>query len=1414
MSTSSETDKAQGASHLRPSPSEPSSLAGALERPTPRLSINPPRPAKLADKKRSKSLGGSILEQHLQRGNFDDSGSLTITLELTPRKKARRSLVPGKSILKSRPTVTGLERTTSDNTLTLSANQTQALKTSSLPSFEAPASLSSQPPQLERAASSPCQPQVLKNPNSSPERTRADQAGDEPAGLDNSSDMDVSDDQGLCRTSLGSNTTNLLRRVSFAAKAHVRTFGSPIMDPDSSIVSSAASPFLENAPELAPQVAHPQADNKLPDPALSADMSIDQSLLHDQPPESLQKTTHSGSPIQSLNTIAVTSTQSKISAAHQVSNKHKASRLSMAIPGFENYDVDSDDDDLTMENLDSGKNPSHAVNQPQQQPPFSSAPQSVFPPVDKVLSHQGFRDDHDLSRSMDLTLPFQSASNPSIHYQEVDRVSRSSVVTKSAIPRLRSNTLSRPPASKSSRLSIAFPQYAREDDLDTTENFADVFEMALQQRSSRVPGTPDQPESAQVLSINQASEQTQQRECPAPSIEIKKSKKASRLTSFLGIAEDEEGNASRELGHSQHDDSPPAAHGECVSMKSTFKPIASSVNHARSLELENVSACDQSQANLNILPTQQPSTSLASNVILSELNITSCSGPEQAVSQQSLQPKPYGKQASTEFLYRDASSDKDDDLALIDLSETSLVGKVSSPKGSRLSVYLPDLGSINEEEDLMNEFHEPHTNSAFMFGPSSVSSQNPPSLSYERAITNLEPLANPLDAETPRSSSFEPPTAIIPRKSSIRTLQNAVRIGSASPARRLSDSLSGSPTKQRSSFASPRRSTSTLKAATAFNSSIGVRENLIPNATGVSRIAPAELLLLTNNNYSTFHDSNDLINPQLPSKSINEGTQFQNFVQPLPSPPPPPLPVPKPSITLGEFFEQAEIRFISLSQPRVRNHDQQEQSGLTEGQQHLSSFAQQIFASMVKIPRLRTLESSSRNLRQKTELLDNSTREHERDIEQNTMSYRLLRDWIHLHAKQNSTSTNSLASQKHMDELNELMSQLRLKKSWAEMNSKRDSLRFELDMWKAYQASLTQRTAKLSKDLELMRKLHSIVDPATETLRNRKQHWTEEIRRRKQKNAEIASCDQEMLKALKAETKDLAVEIEASRRLLAESDFERNMWVTKLSELEEEKSDHTKRIELMKIHPDQNQKCTAQELIQLKNEFITLQRLMGWELARFEDDLMEFVFSTDIGVSFHLDSYQPQQAYRNVGRIEMTWLRSSSLRNCKIDNEVNLLEEFFFFQLKANYQGKKLEGRIKDFVHQVTSIWNHARRLIYEICNLRTRFRVTLKVFPVGSSRSLKSSSRVDVITRIQSRRNQTSVEAQFELTGEEILDWKAESTISNISCKVNCLLGSKDCLNLTYIIREHIDKGNRGAWKQACEEVFADLDSPKSLVF
>ncbi|PLW05843.1 hypothetical protein PCANC_28616, partial [Puccinia coronata f. sp. avenae] len=51
---------------------------------------------------------------------------------------------------------------------------------------------------------------------------------------------------------------------------------------------------------------------------------------------------------------------------------------------------------------------------------------------------------------------------------------------------------------------------------------------------------------------------------------------------------------------------------------------------------------------------------------------------------------------------------------------------------------------------------------------------------------------------------------------------------------------------------------------------------------------------------------------------------------------------------------------------------------------------------------------------------------------------------------------------------------------------------------------------------------------------------------------------------------------------------------------------------------------------------------------------------------------------------------------------------------------------------------------------------------------------------------------------------------LANVSCRVVCPFDSKgsiDCLNLSYILAEHMDKGHEGALKEACLEALASLD-------
>ncbi|KAI9619016.1 hypothetical protein KEM48_006487 [Puccinia striiformis f. sp. tritici PST-130] len=1386
----------------------------------PRLSANPAPISKPTLKKRSKSLGGAALEQKILRDRNRDSEGLTIDFDLTPRKKARRSLVPGKSILKSRPGL-GLERTTSDNTLTLHSH------------------------------SSLCQASHHPTTLSQPTPARQDRENHSPSDnnnndddADNSSDMDLSDDQGLHRSSLGSNTATLLRRVSFAAKAHVRTFGSPLVDPDCSMASSTASAPPNELP-YEPPISSSGVTNS-PEGDQTADMSIDNSLTNDrmdprQPPETHQATSN---PIKHDQP-----------SSRDAFNQAKASRLSMAIPGFGSYDDDEDEDEdeggeaQRTEDLNKDHNGAQSVGADQASGP-SHAPLKT---AENQLNPSTSQEDQDHSHDMDITTPFQPIPTNTIHPRQEEpsgHIQRPKSSIQSGIPRLQSSATNHQQrqAFKSSRLSVALPEYLRGNRPDETENLEDIPNPSLStgppQPAGSTPAITPQPpsndekrramktsrlsvalpeylragladdtddipastlQSASVSkSVSQSAPQSSNNNLPDQNQsnaivpqdkhpEKVKSTKASRLTTFLGFSQEDE------VPDDDEEPENPNANNQ-VSLPQSFKTILEAytswayyyhINQPRTAERESNGSRESCGASPPRNHSNKPSRLTQHfptwDDLSRELDNAREADPGPSLYSEDSEPVTRkNKSRISEFLQPADSSDiEESNSPLIDYRDPTSNPRSSRPSTNQSSLPVPGLQNIQEHEDLINMSFEDDTQFRKVqdINTSNSGSALPGSSRSGLSIrtTSVEPLSRA--GSFPRTS-LEP---ALPRLSAIRGLPHA---SSASPSRRLSGSLSGSPKRVRLSFASPRRSTFSIGAPTS-------RAGRTQESESDTHQPPGS--------------SHSQTNQHLPAR---EHQLHSSSMPPPSSRPVPPSPT---LISLNEFFEQAEIRFISLSQPRVRNYDQQEHPHLSDAQSRMSNFAQQIFAGMVKIPRLRLLESSSRTLRQKTEILDFTTKEHESEISRNAHRYKLLQDWVVLQQRQaQSSQSNSQTSQKHAEDLNQMMNQLRLKKNWVEMSAKQDSHLFDIDMWKTYQANLAQRTTKLSQDLERMRRLDSIVRPATESLRDRKQNLTEEIRRSKQKLAEIESCDQGMLKALKEEAKDLAAVTEANRRALAESEFERNLWLEKFAELEAEKKEHVKKIEQMKLDPDQSQKCTVQELIRLKNELITIQAMMGWEMGEFEDNMMTFTFLSIIGVTFHLDPLSPGQAYRNVGRVELCWKSPTTLAEQEKDLEAYMVEQFFFGHLKAHYQGKRVEGRAKDFVQEITSIWNHARQLSWEIKNARTRFVVAVKLIDPSAGKARQSVSsalaagnrRMNVIVTIRSPRNRSIADCHFEFNGEEVLDWRAENGLAHVSCKVTPVLGKLDCMNLKYVLSEHIDKGQRGALKESCLEAQASLDA------
>ncbi|KAG0144474.1 hypothetical protein CROQUDRAFT_659906 [Cronartium quercuum f. sp. fusiforme G11] len=1394
----------------------------ATTKPIPRLSIpsastNPsPLSAptiKITHQKRSKSLGGALSNHSRSQEN------LTEPLELTPRKKARRSLVPGKSILKSRPTVTGLERNHSDSLMTFgNAHTLPITHSNSLPSdLNGPAYASqSQQSGLARADTLLIEGPARVQPKPTP---------DENAQSDASSDMDMDLSTGAAspRFSMASNTTTSYpRRVSFATKAFVRTFGSPIAGPSSS--SPAASPSQNDD--------RPPASDGVDEE--SAEMSIDEPTLPEPvrpPPPLPPAASPSSAPTASKNGVSGSGGSKSLESlgfgagARLLHQPRKPSRLSTVLNGLDPNDLDDDDDEAMDEGEDSllGR-VTAAADAPSPSPARAASPAAIpgsapiAPSVDASLSKPPSSTrpvlsevTHDANLTGSSVSALQTSTNV-VRPSQIPRyggggssASASLGVGREQANRRQSTTADLLKRLKSSRLSMAFPEYARED-ADETENVGSRTGETRPHRPSLAP--------APTSSLT-----TERAPAPEKSVVPSATQKSSRLTLAFPeyadgddtvISEDAKGSVVRQslgppaiLAHSR------ASGANQISLAPTLTSSSSSSTKERVDVSEKITGpVAQKSSRLTLA---FPEYADGDETVVSEDPKVEVSGPGVGSSKPSrltlsLFPEYLDDLDEEEDHEEVATSEKQDSaqngfgtkssrlsFALngqehpeldetMDLDDQPSALDPVRKQPSRLSEFFSADDGLNESADLIDlhdlslEHPLPVTTGGKPIDQSETEalSMSSHALRQPAPVPGAKTSTGPVSIFPDSSASSAGPVAMAeesergPQPSDSPPIQRPVlplaplvfhRRTSASPSKRPT------PQRQDSRFPSPRRS---MKPSTL--------EPPLPLLAGRSR----------RSSFLVSPPINPPVAPPSPSK-LNTSQ----------APPPPPPPPPPPAFTLEEFFQQAELRFINLAQPQVRADEQ----GLTTAPTgELASLSAQVYAGMVKIPRLRMLETAGRTLRSKTESLDLITTEHGTILESNPDRSKLINKWLELR-KDEGVGTDGLIS---------LLERLRLEKTGAELKAKRNGLEFERRNLVEYRLGLQERRERLGVDLELMRGVGSVVGPSMDDLRAHKLKLAEEINMRKAKNEEIEKCDQGLLEALKAEMKDLGMAVEVMRGTLAESEFEKNLWKEKMEVIEDEKRELANMIEEWERRGDgKGNECTTHDLVRMKNEFTTLQKMMGWEMVHFDEDRLEFIHRNQVGVVFILEPARgSENEYRRVSRIELTWTGKALASLADHDRHLaETIDRFFFRRLEAKYRdrGFKAGGRVKDYVHQISSMWFLAQELRYEFLNLKRRFRVEVKV---NEERHLMS-----VVAKLNGlvAGVRVGVEVVFELTGEEVLDHKSSSiaVVAGIGCRVIGGYGTADTEELTYVAREAIDQASeRGALRKACEQTLKALET------
>ncbi|WAR56748.1 hypothetical protein PtB15_7B598 [Puccinia triticina] len=108
----------------------------------------------------------------------------------------------------------------------------------------------------------------------------------------------------------------------------------------------------------------------------------------------------------------------------------------------------------------------------------------------------------------------------------------------------------------------------------------------------------------------------------------------------------------------------------------------------------------------------------------------------------------------------------------------------------------------------------------------------------------------------------------------------------------------------------------------------------------------------------------------------------------------------------------------------------------------------------------------------------------------------------------------------------------------------------------------------------------------------------------------------------------------------------------------------------------------------------------------------------------HLDPFDPKQPYCNVRKVKLWWTGPSVPIAEQDEPLIRQVEQSFFGHLKAHFDGKKVQGRVRELVQQISSMWYHTHQLIWEITNAQTRFSVTVDILePLPAKRRARVSA-------------------------------------------------------------------------------------------
>ncbi|KIK98328.1 hypothetical protein PAXRUDRAFT_823971 [Paxillus rubicundulus Ve08.2h10] len=325
-----------------------------------------------------------------------------------------------------------------------------------------------------------------------------------------------------------------------------------------------------------------------------------------------------------------------------------------------------------------------------------------------------------------------------------------------------------------------------------------------------------------------------------------------------------------------------------------------------------------------------------------------------------------------------------------------------------------------------------------------------------------------------------------------------------------------------------------------------------------------------------------------------------------------------PQISVEQFFEMTGIRFMDeIAAPRRSTiHPsalRPSRRASTEGEIPLAEY---VIAMAVDVPQLELYTHVSRDLQAWIERIKEIYKEAEEEALK--MTPQLFQEFV-------TADENGQAELLHQLKLIKVHNHAQAKSEWYDWKTQ----------WveQLYQKA-DEGFENMEADARLLEGIIRQTQDMIPALQREYDQLMDELAKEKAEVAELEGCDQDYLNELKATIAEQGVELDTFRADVEEATAKLDRLHEKLEEVEMQKKEATVAIENAErgIHLQKN--STRAEVFQLKDELEALENLHMWKATKISPDLFEFTFASSYSVSIPCIKFRPVAADIQIRRTE------------------------------------------------------------------------------------------------------------------------------------------------------------------------------------